>query len=87
MMAGMKIVFKLYAGLTRFLPPAQVNNRLPMDLPDGTSVAQLIERFALPPGQVHLVLLNGVHVAPEERATRVLVDDDVLAIWPPLPGR
>jgi len=35
---------------------------------------------------VHLVLINGSYVAPEDRATRTLVDGDVLAIWPPIAG-
>ena len=35
---------------------------------------------------VHLVLVNGVYVQPEERASRVLKDGDVLAIWPPIAG-
>jgi len=35
---------------------------------------------------VHLVLVNGHYVAPEVRATRQLVENDVLAIWPPIAG-
>ena len=40
----------------------------------------------MPPKLVHLVLVNGVYVPPEERATRTLVEGDVLAIWPPVAG-
>jgi sulfur carrier protein ThiS len=82
-----KIVFKLYASLTQYLPQdARLNNRLPMELPEGTSVAQVIEPFGLPHKLVHLVLVNGVYVPPQERLSRVLVDGDVLAIWPPIAG-
>jgi sulfur carrier protein ThiS len=35
---------------------------------------------------VHLVLINGVYVPPDERATRRLAEGDVLAIWPPIAG-
>jgi sulfur carrier protein ThiS len=35
---------------------------------------------------VHLVLITGVFVPPGERATRTLVEGDVLAIWPPIAG-
>jgi molybdopterin converting factor small subunit len=35
---------------------------------------------------VHLVLINGHYVAPADRATRALVEGDVLAIWPPIAG-
>jgi sulfur carrier protein ThiS len=40
----------------------------------------------MPPKLVHLVLVNGVYVPPEERATRTLAPGDVLAIWPPVAG-
>jgi sulfur carrier protein ThiS len=40
----------------------------------------------VPPKLCHLVLVNGVYVPPAERATRVLHDDDELAIWPPIAG-
>lgn len=83
----MKIVFKLYAGLTSYLPAdARTENRMPLDLPDGTSIGQVIEPFQLPQKMVHLVLVNGVYVAPAERFTHALKDGDVLAIWPPIAG-
>jgi sulfur carrier protein ThiS len=40
----------------------------------------------MPEKLVKLVLVNGVYVPPEERATRTLVEGDVLAIWPPVAG-
>jgi molybdopterin converting factor small subunit len=35
---------------------------------------------------VHLVLVNGHYINPEDRATRTLAEGDVLAIWPPIAG-
>jgi sulfur carrier protein ThiS len=83
----MKIVFKLYASLTQYLPAdTRYDNRLPLELLEGSSVAQVIEPFGLPEKMVHLVLVNGVYVAPEQRLSHVLKDGDVLAIWPPIAG-
>ena len=83
----MKITFKLYAGLTDYLPAdVRTSNQLPLDLPEGTAIAAVIEPFGLPQKMVHLVLVNGVYVAPEHRFTRVLNEGDVLAIWPPIAG-
>ena len=83
----MKITFKLYAGLTDYLPAdVRTSNRLPLELPEGTAIAKVIEPFGLPQKMVHLVLVNGVYVAPEQRFTHVLNDGDVLAIWPPIAG-
>ncbi len=83
----MKITFKLYASLTDYLPAeARTGNRMPLELPPGASIAQVIEPFGLPRKLVHLVLVNGVYVAPEQRLTHVLREGDVLAIWPPIAG-
>jgi sulfur carrier protein ThiS len=83
----MKITFKLYAGLTDYLPAQdRASNKLALELPEGTEIAKVIEPFGLPQKMVHLVLVNGVYVAPEHRLTRVLKDGDVLAIWPPIAG-
>ncbi len=84
---GMKITFKLFASLTDYLPPqARGDNQISVDVAPEASIAQIIEPYGLPLRLVHLVLVNGVYIPPEQRATRTLVDGDVLAIWPPIAG-
>ncbi len=83
----MKIEFKLYASLGQYLPAeVRQNNRMPLEIAEGASIGQVIEPFGLPPKLVHLVLVNGVYVAPENRLTHALKEGDVLAIWPPIAG-
>ncbi len=83
----MHITFKLYASLTKYLPhEARYDNRVQLELAVGSTVQQVIEPYGMPKELVHLVLINGVYVPPEERLTRELVADDVLAIWPPIAG-
>ncbi len=83
----MHITFKLYASLTDYLPPqARVGNCMEIDVVPGATIAQVIEPFQLPMKMVHLVLVNGHYVAPEDRASKVLQEGDVLAIWPPIAG-
>jgi sulfur carrier protein ThiS len=83
----MKITFKLYASLTEYLPPeARRDNRIALEVADDATITQIIEPLGMPPKLVHLVLVNGVYVPPEERATRTFKDGDVLAIWPPIAG-
>ena len=83
----MHLTFKLYASLTQYLPAdARQSNRVALDVADGTPIARIIEPFGLPPKLVHLVLVNGVYVPPEERLSYVPKDGDVLAIWPPIAG-
>ena len=69
------------------LPAAQrTSNQMALQVAEGSTIAQIIEPFALPMKMVHLVLINGVYIPPEERTTRALVEGDVLAIWPPIAG-
>ena len=57
-----------------------------LDVAPDASILSIIDSFALPEKLVHLVLVNGHYVAPEARGTRQLVENDVLAIWPPIAG-
>jgi len=83
----MRITFKLFATLQDYLPAeGKKTNALALDLEDGTTVQQIIERFALPQKLVHLVLIDGSFVSPAERVSRILADRETLAIWPPVAG-
>jgi len=83
----MKITFKLFATLTDYLPAqARHTNVMELEVPAEASISRIIEPFGLPPRLVHLVLVNGLYVPPEERLSRTLQDGDTLAIWPPIAG-
>ncbi len=83
----MKITLKLFASLTDYLPAdARRSNIVELDVNEGASILQIIEPFGLPMKLVHLVLVNGHYINPEDRATRTLAEGDVLAIWPPIAG-
>ncbi len=82
----MKVAFKLFASLSDYLPLGSRNNRLELDIAEGTTVADLIHRYQVPERSAHLVLVNGVFVPPAERLCRSLIDGDELAVWPPIAG-
>ncbi len=83
----MRITLKLYATLTDYLPAeARRDNLMPLDIDESATLATIIAPLNLPPKLVHLVLVNGVYIAPAERAARTFVENDVLAIWPPIAG-
>jgi sulfur carrier protein ThiS len=83
----MKIIFKLFASLTDYLPAqGRDGNVVELEVPDDTTISQMVARYRLPDKLVHLVLVNGAYVAPEKRASHILQADDALAIWPPIAG-
>ncbi len=83
----MQIELALFAHLTSYLPPAGADDgpgsshARPMDLPDGTTVGQVIARLDLPVGP-RIVFVNGRH-APDSHS---LANGDRLAIFPPVAG-
>jgi sulfur carrier protein ThiS len=85
------ITFKLFAMLSDHLPQqldgrSREGNVLQIDVPEGTTVQALIERFNLPAALVHLVLVDGTYLPKDQRAQRVLREGEALAIWPPIAG-
>ncbi|MCB1859379.1 MAG: MoaD/ThiS family protein [Gammaproteobacteria bacterium] len=81
----MRLEFKLYASLGEYLPPGTNGHVLKVDVPAGTSPLDLLERYGVPLAQVHLVLVNGVFIPPDQR-TLPLKEGDELAVWPAVAG-
>ena len=85
--AQIHITLKLFASLTKYLPDAYRRAReMPLEIAPGATIATIIAPLGMPEPLVKLVLLNGVFVPPEARATQQFKDGDVLAIWPPIAG-
>lgn len=83
----MKVGLKLFASLTGRLPPeAQARHRVDLDVPEGTTLLDLVRSHGVEEKQCAIVLLDGVWVHRHELATRVLSDGQVLAVWPPVAG-
>ena len=82
----MKITFKLYATLGDYLPAGAFENAVAIEVPEDMSPNAIIDRYHVPRGLAHLVLINGVYCAREERDLARLTEGDTLAIWPPVAG-
>jgi len=84
---AMRITLKLFATLTDHLPAAgRQGNQVDIDVPDASTITEILAPFALPEKLVHLVLVNGHYIAPELRAQTRLNEGDALAVWPPIAG-
>jgi sulfur carrier protein ThiS len=86
-----RITFKLFATLGDYLPReheghVRVGNELALDVPEGTTLQAVVDRFPMPRALVHLVLVNEEFILPAERPRHVLREGDAVAIWPPIAG-
>jgi molybdopterin synthase sulfur carrier subunit len=82
----MRITLKLFAVLSNYLPAEAYKNQIEIEAPDGATPADVMGLFGVPPEMAHLVLINGIFVAPSQRGLKRLAEGDHLAMWPPVAG-
>jgi molybdopterin synthase sulfur carrier subunit len=87
----MKIYVKLYATLAASVPESisarqtgktRTGSRLELELPEGSTVADLMARLALPQDQVIVTFVNARARNPDYR----LAPGDEVGIFPPIGG-
>ena len=78
----MKVQVELYATLSKFLPPGAEGRKAVLELPEGTTVGDLLNRLGISAEMAALLLVNGTHQSPDT----ALKDGEVVAIFPPLAG-
>ncbi len=81
----LKIRIKLYASLGAYLPEGGANNSAELEVPARSTPRQLMDQCQIPRRLAHLVLLNGIYLAPAERNVS-FSEGDTLAVWPPVAG-
>ncbi len=83
----MQITLKLFATLAPYLPDHAKGNIAQITVADDATIHQVLESYKVPIPEIHLVLINGVYINPEDRdRSGVLQDGVTLAIWPPVAG-
>jgi len=83
---AMQVTLKLFASLAPYMPEGAVDNAVSLELDEGATINQVFDRFQVPHKMAHLVLINGIYIAPADRATKTLTAGDSLAAWPPVAG-
>ncbi len=78
----MKVEVALFATLGAYLPAAAGGASVSLELPDGTTVAQVLASLEIPADLDCLRVVNGRDAAPQQP----LKEGDVLSIFPPLSG-
>lgn len=52
----------------------------------GDTIVDIIRIAELPEERLHLVILNGLYVAKEDRGQQQLTEGDIISFWPPIVG-
>jgi molybdopterin converting factor small subunit len=73
---------KLFVTLRRYYPKLGIGEAMPVELDDGSTVADLIEHLRLPADIVRVVFVDGV-VRGEDH---LLTDGDEVNLFPPVGG-
>jgi molybdopterin synthase sulfur carrier subunit len=73
---------RLYGPLREVIPGVALGERMEVELPNGATVGQLVEKLGLPADQVKVVFVN--HTVREEG--HELEDGDRVAVFPPVGG-
>jgi sulfur carrier protein ThiS len=82
----MRITVRTGGVLGQYLPAGSDKNRASLEVEPGTTPRNVMETLGFPAERTYLVILNGTALPKAERETRALVEDDELAILPPLKG-
>ena len=79
----MRVEVRLHATLVAAAAGTRAGEAFPVELPEGATVATLIDRLAIDPSDVHLVMIDGR--AEPDRA-HPLADGARVALFPPVGG-
>jgi molybdopterin converting factor small subunit len=77
-----KIECRLYAGLRKYAPEYGLGESMGLELPDGTTLAELYELLKVPPDEVKRTFVSGL----SRRPSHALSNGDRVALFPPIGG-
>jgi len=78
----MKLEVKLFANFREFLPPGAEKYTCWLELEEGASIGQVLQKLKIPDDIPMIALVNGLHRTFED----LLEPGDVLSIFPPVAG-
>ncbi len=78
----MHVTVRLHATLKKFLPPGSNGNAAALELPEGATVADAIDRLGIPPGHAKMMVSGDEYL----ELTTVLRDGQEINLFPPLAG-
>ena len=82
----MQISVTLFGGLRHYLPAGSSFNKCMVDIDDGASLAQLLEKLPVPSDKPYMVLLNDEKVADNSYGEITIQGEDAVVLLPPIKG-
>ena len=79
----LKVEVRLFATLREYLPPGSDGASAQIDMPSGSSIADVLKKLGIPSGAAFLTLVDDRH---EPSKKRKLHEGSVLSVWPPIAG-
>jgi sulfur-carrier protein len=76
-----KVEVRAFATLSAFLP-RETREAAVLEVPDGSTVGDLVRFLGVPDEMTVIALLNGCEAEPDQ----ILKSDDVVTLFPPLVG-
>jgi hypothetical protein len=77
-----RVEVRLFATLGSFLPPGSKDGAAVLEVPDGSTVRDVVRHLGIPADLERVVLVNGLDGSPDARVHA----GDVLTLFPPLMG-
>lgn len=79
----MIVYIKLLATYRKLLPPEANGNKLEIEIPEGTTITELMSRYSVPLSEESVFLINGF---TPKSLNQELVDGDVLTAFSAIAG-
>jgi len=78
----MQIEVKLFANFQEFLPPGSQKYGFTLEVDEGTTISQVLEKLQISQSIPMITIVNGLHRKTDE----ALAPGDVLSVFPPVAG-
>ena len=82
-MMCVKVCVKLLGSYRKLLPPETDDYKFEVEIPSGTTVAELMSRYGVPLTEDTVFLVNGIN---PESLDQILVDGDAVAAFSAMAG-
>jgi len=76
------VYVRLFATLRQYFPDLKIGEVMPVELPEGATVGQMLEQLGLPTNEVKMVFVNNIGRGDDSP----LAAGDEVGIFPPIGG-